>query len=119
MKLDIHSIHNHGDQRQERIVLRASEDCQLHRYMVADSTYIDEKTVSNKLRHTHWFLNAPLKTGDWVILYTGKGQDNTSRTKDGYTVHHRYWGLDRAVWNDTGDDAQLFELSHWTHRRVK
>lgn len=118
MKLAFHSIHGHGNHREERVVLRASDACELMRYILADSTYIDEKTMSNRLRHTHWFLNASLKKGDWVVLYTRSGQDSTS-LQDGNTVYHRYWGLDRAVWNDSGDDAQLFELSDWTHQRVK
>jgi hypothetical protein len=119
MKLEVVSIHNHGNFAEEYVILRATNGCNLEYYMLADTTYVDSERISNRLRHTHWFGAAELKQGDWVVLYTRPGQNNVTRGSDGYPVHHRFWGLQKAVWNDAGDRAVLFELNTWVTKRAK
>lgn len=119
MKLAIISVHNHGDYSQEYVFLRANEDCDVGRYAIADSTYTDANRVSNKLRHFHWFQDKKIKKGEYVSLWTGKGKDTVTKTDSGAPVHRFYWGLERAVWNDTGDCAVLLEMNTWQFFRAR
>lgn len=113
MKLKIRSIHGHGKAAEEYVIIDVLHDCMSNRYMIADSTFTSSETISNKTRHTYWFNDISLKRGDVVILYTCNGRDNNSKQGNGSTIYHIYWGLDSAVWNDSGDCAILFEISNW------
>jgi hypothetical protein len=119
MKVTIHSIAGHGDQTHERIQLTVHEKCNLDHYMVTDTTYTSDSTVSNKVRHTHWFTRLDVNAGDAVVLYTRDGVPTSTARADGGTNHFLYWGLHKPVWNDAGDCAMLFEITTWQGKRVK
>lgn len=118
MKLKIISVHNQGDYDKEYVFLQALEDCDVGKYAVADSTYTTPDTVSNRLRHFHWFTNKHIKKGEYVSLWTGKGTDTVTKTDSGIPIHRFYWGLATAVWNNTGDAAVLIETSDWQFFKV-
>jgi hypothetical protein len=81
--------------------------------MLADTTYLNNGKVSNKLRHTFWFPDKDVKKDQLVSVWTKPGTDTTSETDSGTKIHRFFWGLNRAVWNDTGDCAILFALTTW------
>lgn len=113
MKLKIISVHNHGDFDKEYVMLKANEDCDVGRFVLADSTYTADGKVSNKVRHTYWFPDKNIKKDELVSLWTGPGNNTTAKTNDGTTVHRFYWGLKTAVWNDGGDCAVLLDIQDW------
>lgn len=113
MKAKVISVHNHGDFDKEYVLIRIDDDCNIGRYVVADSTYTDTGNVSNKLRHTYWFPDKSVKKGALVSLWTRSGENTTVKTEQGATIHRFYWGLKTAVWNDGGDCAVLQELNSW------
>lgn len=119
MKVKIVSVHNHGDSANEYVLLRVEEDCDIGKYVVADSTYTPSGSVSNKLRHMYWFPDKSVKKGEFISLRTGAG-DNTTVTNDKGIIFHRfYWGLKTAIWNDTGDCAVLLDLNTWQFFKAK
>jgi hypothetical protein len=117
MKLEINQILDRGDQQQERLWIKVLNDTDLSFYIVFDTTYTSESTISNIQRHAHWFRPRKVKAGDSVILYTRPGQFSTSQNPDGSTNHFLFWGLGRSVWNEEGDCAVLFEVNSWSTRR--
>lgn len=121
MSLDISYVEDHGDLSSERIVLRASSNgIHIWHYLLSDSTYHDDGTVSNKLRHVFDFdsLSAiTLNYGDIIILYTGKGTDQQSET-GGVKVYSLHWGLNETVWNKDGDEAVLIKAESRTKKAV-
>jgi len=120
MKITVHSIAAHGDHTHERIQLTVHEKCDLAHYMVADTTFsADGGTVSNKVRHTHWFSQLQVNAGDAVVLYSRDGVPTATKRPDGRTTYFLYWGLSKPVWNDAGDGAVLFQIDSWQSRRVK
>ncbi|TCZ55749.1 hypothetical protein [Roseicella aquatilis] len=119
MKLQILSVRNHGDAAQEHVLLRAKEDCNTVKYLLADSTYFDNGNVSNKLRHFFWLPSKDVKKGDLVSVRTGKGKNTEVINPQGTTVHRFYWGLEAPVWNDEADCAVLVEASTWQFHRAK
>lgn len=119
MKLEVVSVHNHGNAAEERVLLRANEDCAIGRYLLADSTFLNSGKVSNRLRHLFWFPDKTIKKGELVSVRTGKGKNTEVTNQSGTKVHRFYWGLDTAVWNDEKDCAVLIEANTWQFRRAK
>jgi hypothetical protein len=111
MKLTITSVHGRGKFNDEYVLLKAMFDCNMSSYILADTTYVTPQTISNKSRNMHWFLGLPLKTGEHVIFYTKSGTYSRTTNPSGMIFHHVYWGLQAAVWNNTGDYAHLFEIA--------
>lgn len=119
MKLEILSVHNQGNYEKEHVFLKATEDCDVGRYVLADTSYTSAGRVSNKLRHVFWFPDKNVKRGEYVSVWTGSGQDTMTKTDPGAPVHRFYWGLKSSVWNDTGDCAALLELNTWQFKGTK
>lgn len=113
MKLKLVSINGNGDFDKEHVLLKALDDCDVGRYMLADSTYTASKQVSNKLRHIFWFPDKTVKKDDLISVWTKSGNDTTSKTDSGTPVHRFFWNLKTAVWNDEGDCGILFEIADW------
>lgn len=118
MKMKIRSIHGHGKASEEYVILDVLEDCNLNHYLIADSTYTEDGYISNKARHSHWFVGKDAKKGDAVVLYTGVGDNKAVKNANGTTVFHRFWGLRSAVWNDDGDGAVLLQIDTWKTTKV-
>lgn len=113
MKIQIISVHNHGDVTKEYVLLRVLEDCDVGRYILADSTYTSDGKVSNKVRHTYWFPDKQVKKGELLSVQTRSGQNSSSQNNSGVPIHHFYWNLKSAVWNDEGDCAILLNVNQW------
>lgn len=111
MKLKIIKVHGHGDAREEYVFLRALDDVEISNYLLADSTYGADGSVSNKVRHTFWFPKKLIKKGEYISVRSRIGKPEVGKASDGKVVHRFYWGLKESVWNDDGDVAVLLEIS--------
>ncbi|EHR1282473.1 hypothetical protein KS874_004646 [Vibrio parahaemolyticus] len=118
MKLKIEYVTDHGELKDERIVLRAVEDVNVGEFMIADTTYQGSDSVSNKLRHTFWVPDKDVDKGDLVVIYTKSGTDSEKENKSGSKTHFFYWGLAKTVWNKNSDAALLIEIRDWAHKSV-
>ncbi|HEY0027672.1 MAG TPA: hypothetical protein VGC35_07365 [Allosphingosinicella sp.] len=118
MDLKIHSITNSGNAAEEHVTLEVIADTDLKNYMIADTTYVDDTSISNKLRHTYWFVSKSVKKGDFVRLHTGPGTPSSPNNNAKTKTHHFYWGLGKGVWNDTGDVALLLQVTTWRTKKV-
>lgn len=113
MNLKIISVHNHGDFDKEYVLMRALEDCDVGRFILADSTYTEDGNISNKVRHTFWFPDKKIKKGELVSVWTRSGKMTEATSESGTPIHRFYWGLETAVWNDDGDCAVLLDIRDW------
>ena len=119
MKLKVLRVHNHGDHKKEYVIMEVVENCNIGRYMLADSTYVNPGQASDKLRHVYWLPNKQVKKGERVTGWTKPGSSTTVINKADYTIHRLFWGLSAAVWNDEGDCAVLFHLQQWKFFEVE
>lgn len=119
MKVKVLKVHNHGNHKEEYVFMEVLEDCEIGEYMLADSTYNQDGTISNKVRHTFWFPDKKVKKGEFVSLWTGKGTNTEGETTKGAKIHRFYWGLESAVWNDDGDCAVLMYITNYSVHRAK
>lgn len=119
MNIEIDKVVDNGSHNVERIELNVVGNCNLHNYILADTTYTDETHISNKLRHMYWFLNQNVIAGDKVVIYTKQGKASTELINGGRnTKYTYYWGLGNSVWNNTGDAALLFNINTWKTKKV-
>jgi hypothetical protein len=114
LKLKIVEVQGHGKQAEEYIKFSVVDDCNLTEYLLTDTTFQAGNTVSvsNKLRHMHWFPSQKVEKGDVVYLWTGSGTETHLKQANGTTIHTLYWRLKEPVWNDNGDGALLFQISN-------
>ena len=118
MSLEFIKIHEKGKQDSEYVELKAIEACNLKYYIITDTTYSSETSISNKLRHMYWFKSKEVEKGDYILLRTGKGENTSHANKAGTTTHIFYWGLGSPVWNNTGDGGILFTLKTWLAKKA-
>jgi hypothetical protein len=117
--LKIRTIADIKSYNNERVVLDVLDDDNAHFYLVMDTTYNKNHTISNELRHTYWFFDQKVKKGDVVVLYTKNGTNSSTLNPNGSTTYFYYWNLGKSIWNDDGDGAVLFHISEWTTKRVQ
>lgn len=119
MNIEIDKVVDNGSHTVERIELNVTGNCNLHHYILADTTYTDETHISNKLRHMYWFLNKEVIAGDKVVIYTKVGASSSVSINSGKnTKYTYYWNLGSSVWNNTGDAAILFNINTWKAKKV-
>lgn len=119
MNLEIDKVVDNGSHTVERIELNVTGTCNLHYYILADTTYSDATHISNKLRHMYWLNNQEVIAGDKVIIYTKSGTNSKTAINGGKNAQYTYyWGLGSSVWNNTGDGAILFNVNAWKAKKV-
>jgi hypothetical protein len=116
MKAKIRQIVDHGHDS-ERVIIDITEDTDIGKFIVLDTTYTKSGSVSNKVRHPYWFPDQSVKKDDVVVLYTKAGK-RYSKEVDDHIVYFFYWGLDINVWNNDGDSALLMHIDAWQHYKV-
>ena len=107
MHLQILKVRDQGDLENERIILKASKDCEISWYILFDNTYDDDGELSNLWRHMYIFPKIQVKAGDFIWLYTKAGNDINRGNNSNTTTHLLYWGLDETIWNKGNDKAHL------------
>lgn len=119
MELKIKNVIDYGTHGSERVELTVVSNCNLKYYMIADTTYNGQNSISNKMRHVFWFTPQDVKSGDELVVYTKNGINSSEYINGGRNVKYIfYWGLSSYVWNNSGDAAILFKLNNWNTTRV-
>ena len=97
----------------ERIVFKVLEDTNMSYYLLLDNTYDQAGSLSNVNRHCFAFPNVNVQRGDFIILYTGVGQQKSFKNKAQTTTYVFYWGFEGegSVWNDASDRAFIVRIS--------
>lgn len=113
-ELKVHSIEGKGELSTECVWLDVLTDISdLDHYILCDTTYVDDKHISNEVRHMFWFRKKALRKGDWIKVMTKQGVDSTTSNNRNTTTHVLHWKLGRTIWNKAGDAAVLFKVNSW------
>lgn len=97
----------------ELALFKVEEDCNLWPFIIFDATYDENGISSNLMRHSFFFPSQNVIKGDYVIVYTGKGQSQHFKNRSGSTTWVYYWGLEVNVWNNKGDEALLVKVAEY------
>jgi hypothetical protein len=118
MTIEIRNVMEAGNLPKERVILRVTGDDDIGRYILFDTTYYEDGTISNEVRHSLWFPDKAVKHGDLVIAYTKSGNSFEKKNENGSTSHFFYMGLDRTIWNKNADGVVLVEAKTWQVKKV-
>lgn len=63
--------------------------------------------------HVYFFPAQVLEKGDWVVLFSGNGNNaEVKKFADGDAHYAYYWKSGACIWNDAGDNASLIKYSN-------
>lgn len=119
MRIEIRYIKDSGNLKKERVVLKILSSDNVGNYLLADTTQLDDGSVTNVLNHVFWIPDQEVNQGDTVVIYSKKGQESKKVNKSGKTSYFFYWGLERAIWNDVNDSAILIQINQWIAQSKK
>ena len=114
MKLNVTKVVDPGSPRDERIVLKASQETDLGAYVLFRARLAGHG-VSNKLEETFWFPDRKLNKDDLVVVYTSKGAETKSQSKDGTTSYFFHWNLDSPIWKEEDAVPLLMRVEAWDY----
>lgn len=100
MHLEILKVLDAGELENERVVLKATRDCNISWYILFDNTYESDGTSSNLWRHLYIFPDLNIKEGDFIWLYTKKGQNKHRINRSNTITYELHWGLGNTIWNN-------------------
>lgn len=96
-------INNPGDYENENIVFEANEDISsLYDFILAYEVEDQETGIPDyeKCRFLT-FDDIEVKKGDYVQIFTRKGDDTNAIDFDSGALHSRFfWGLPKAIWKE-------------------
>ncbi|MCK4227623.1 hypothetical protein J2N90_04220 [Enterobacter asburiae] len=121
MNIRVLNVVGHGELDKEHIVLTSNAQANLWDYILSDSTYHGDGSVSNKHRHVFDFdelAAITLKKDDLVLLFTKNGKFGIHTLPSGAKAYFIYWGLNETVWNKDGDEAILIKVSERSKKNV-
>lgn len=93
MDLKLVKIADCGNDK-ERLVMQAVRDCNLNEYIVLDTTFDEAGIVSNKHRHVYIMPDINVYQGDFIWLFTKKGEYHTHQIKLKTITHNLVVGAD-------------------------
>lgn len=121
MELQIIEIRD-ASEKDERIFMKATERCNLSKYLIYDETFDEEGNPSNLFPHMYRLPNILVEKGDFISLRTQhKNRKNYKGTlHDNKTpCHFIYWGLDTNIFNNDGDTIHLVKIAEELKKTVK
>ena len=118
MNVEIRAVRDKGDLNKERLVIKVLSNDDIGQYLVLDTTYLPNGRISNKVQHPYWFPDKQVNEGDLVVLYSKVGTNYSKDFEDGTQTHFFYRGLEKSVWNESGDCAVVFKVAEWTNKKV-
>ena len=121
MKLKIKKIYGKGNYRNECVVLKVLEDCEMGRHLVAKAGLSDDGKEAMRCKQAYWFPDQQVKKGDFVWLYTraaGVGELSIWSSTPKSTTYTFFWGLTAEVWDNEWDYIVITEAAMWSGKPV-
>lgn len=114
---EISSFADAGDLNKERVVLKATEDIDIGRFILLRSKMSDNGHPISGSKDAYWFPDKTVNRGDLIVVYTKAGTSSTKSLNSGGTAHFYYWHRKTAFWGPgSGNVAVLLEAPVWTSK---
>lgn len=118
MNFLIRHARDKGDLSKERLVLYAEADIDIGKFLVLQTTYIQDGEVSSDVKNTLWLPDQTVEAGSLVVVYTKRGENKIRVNKDQTKTHFIYWGLSDAIWAGEQDCPVIAQVSQWSMKKV-
>jgi hypothetical protein len=117
MKLKLLRFAETGNLDKERVVLAATDDVDIGKYVVMRSKRGESGNPRSGSKSAYWFPDLIVKSGDLVVVYTKKGKSSKKTLENGKVVHFYYWHLSAAMWGESSNNtAVLLNVLEWKHK---
>lgn len=117
MDIDVIKVRD-ADSAEERIVLYVNQDCNLSWFIVVVSLSMERNLQFNKERFFMILPSLDVKKGDYIWLYSKKGEYESFPNKSSSTTHVLYWNLDHSFLNGQ-KSIYLFHFDQWTSKNIE
>ena len=118
MNFEISSFADAGDLDKERVVLRATEDIDIGRFVLIRSKSDPGGDPVSGSKDAYWFPDKSVARGDLVVVYTKKGNSGKKAMNGGGTAHFYYWHKKTPFWGPEGRNvAVLLEAPVWSSKK--
>lgn len=115
---EISSFADTGDLNRERVVLKATEDIDIGRFILIRSKADAEGDPISGSKDAYWFPDKTVNRGDFVVVYTKSGTSSTKLMSSGSTAHFYYWHKKTPFWGpDEKNVAVLLEAPVWSSKK--
>lgn len=110
-ELVLYPVEDRGIPNSERIAIYAKESVNMGRYGVMVGHVSDDNSANPFQDNFFWFGDGVIKRGDWILLYTGKGEPKAIDWKEpGTKVYSIHWGRGTTMFANTNIVPILFRL---------
>lgn len=76
-------------------------------------SYYEDGTVTTSVSHVLWFPDKVVVTGDFVVLYSKAGRNNSKTNAKGTTSHFFYWHREEPLWKNENYAPVLLHVDRW------
>ena len=112
MELEIIDILDKNDLSHERVVLKVNEDCNCWPFIIF------RNNGKRQDSRPYIFYNMDVEKGDFVTLYTKKGNDTKNNLPNGVKNHMLYWGLECSIWGAENAVALLVKTKEFDFKTL-
>lgn len=112
MKLSSSFIVNHGNLDREAAVFRAKSNINIGDYLVLQ-TGTDGDVVNNDTLHSFWFPDRDISGGEYIVLWSKRGNTREVDSKEHGKLHYFYWGLEEPIWGDPNRALVFLHAPEW------
>jgi len=116
MNIKINYISDFGIPNKERAIFKVHSADNVGRYIALKTTEVLVGRINSNPSNFYWFPNQDVKTGDFIVLYTGNGVNTKFSNKFGTTTFVFYWGLPKTILNAPKDSIVLIGIDGWEYK---
>lgn len=111
-ELSLYPVEKRGIPNGERIPIYVKETLNIGCYGIMVGSKGVDNTVNPFQDNLFWFGDAVLNKGDWIMLYTGKGDPKADDWKEypGAKIYSIHWGRSSTMFANTSIVPVLFKV---------
>ncbi|HDY85207.1 MAG TPA: hypothetical protein ENH74_05940 [Methylophaga sp.] len=110
-ELFLYPVEERGKPNQERIVILVNETINLGQYGIMVGYAGVNQSATPFQDNLFWFGNGVVNKGDWIMLFTGKGEPKSDIWLDaGTKIYSVHWGRDKTMFTNTNVVPMLFRI---------
>lgn len=116
-QIEIVNIFDGAVGNKERILFKANDFTNVGKYLVFTTIETMPGKILDVPKYIYWFPNQEIKKDDYVLLYTGIGQNTKFSNKLGTTTYIFYWSNKYTIFNTPADSLVLIKIENWNYKK--
>lgn len=110
-ELELYPVDDRGVPNSERVAIYVRESVDMGRFGIMVGHKTNDGGAAPFQDNLFWFGTGTVNPGDWLIIYTGKGEIKSIDGKRlGTKIHTVHWGKDMTVFANTNIVPILFRM---------